>query len=66
MTTLSKVMNIPAPPARWIVTKIQNEKLLPTVKQLANDSMLDSAFKVKENENEEGECGISIDGTWQK
>ena len=23
-------------------------------------------FKVKENANEEGECGISIDSTWQK
>ena len=58
-------MNMPAPPARCIVTKIQNEKLLPTVMQLPNDSMVDSAFKVKENANE-GECGISIDGTWQK
>ena len=66
MTTFSKVMNMPALPARRIVTKIQNEKLLPTVKQLANDSMVESAFKVKENANEEGECGISIDGTWQK
>ena len=28
--------------------------------------MVDSAFKVKENANEEEECGISIDGTWQK
>ena len=65
MTTFSKVMNMPAPPARRIVTKIQNERLLPTVKQLANDSMVDSAFKVKENANEE-ERGISIDGTWQK
>ena len=65
MTTFSKVMNMPTPPARRIVTKIQNEKLLPTVKQLANDSMVDSVFKVKENANE-GECGISIDGTWQK
>ena len=65
MTTFSKVMNMPAPPAHRIVTRIQNEKLLPTVEQLANDSMVDSAFKVKENANEE-ECGISIDGTWQK
>ena len=48
MTTFSKVMNMPAPPACRIVTKIQNERLLPTVKQLANDSMVDSAFKVKE------------------
>ena len=66
MTTFSKVMNMPAPPARRIVTKIQNERLLPTVKLLANDSMVNNAFKVKENANEEGECGISIDGTWQK
>ena len=66
MTTFSKVMNMPAPSARRIVTKIQDERLLPTVKQLANDSKVDSAFKVKENANEEGECGISIDGTWQK
>ena len=66
MTTFSKVMNMSAPPARRIVTKIQNERLLPTVKLLANDSMVNNAFKVKENANEEGECGISIDGTWQK
>ena len=61
-------MNMPAPPARRIVTinLIQNEGLLPTVKQLADDNMVDSAFKVKENANEEEECGISIDGTWKR
>ena len=41
MTTFSKVMNMPAPSARRIVTinLIQNEGLLPTVKQLANNNM---------------------------
>jgi hypothetical protein len=67
MTTFSKVMNMPAPPARLAFTKIQNKKLLPAVKQLATDSMISNAFKVQEeNANEDGECGVSIDGTWQK
>jgi hypothetical protein len=67
MTTFSKVMNMPAPPAHLAFTKIQNKKLLPAVKQLATDSMISNAFKVQEeNANEDGECGVSIDGTWQK
>ena len=40
MTTFSKVMNMPALAARRIVTKIQNERLLPIVKRLANDSTM--------------------------
>lgn len=67
MTTFNKVMNMPAPPARLAFTKIQNKKVLPVVKQLATDSMVSNAFKVREeNANEDGECGVSIDGTWQK
>jgi hypothetical protein len=67
MTTFSKVMNMPAPPGHQAFTKIQNKKLLPAVKQLATDSMISNAFKVQEeNANEDGECGVSIDGTWQK
>lgn len=67
MTTFSKVMNMPAPPARSAFTKIQNEKVLPVVKQLASDSMVNNALKVRdEHANDNGECGISIDGTWQK
>ena len=42
-------------------------KLLPVVKQLANDSMLNNAMIVKETcGNDKGECGISLDGTWQR
>ena len=67
MTTFSKVMNMPAPPARSAFTKIQNKKVLPVVRQLATDSMVSSAFKVREeNANEDGECGVSIGGTWEK
>ena len=66
MTMFCKVMNMPGPPARRrIFTKIQNKKLLPTVKQLANDSMVTSAINVREL-SDAGECGISLDGTWQK
>lgn len=58
---------MPTPPARSSFTKIQNEKVLPVVKQLATDSMVNNALKVRdENANDDGECGISIDGTWQK
>ncbi len=67
MTTFSKVLNMPAPPRRDNCTKIQKEKLLPIVKQCANDSMLTNAMKVREIcESDTGECGVSIDGTWQK
>ena len=65
MNTFCKVMNMPGPPACRIFTKIQNKKLLPTVKQLANDSMVTSAMNVREL-SDGGECGISLDGTWQK
>ena len=40
MTTFSEVINMPALAARRIVIKIQNERLLPTVKRLANDSTM--------------------------
>ena len=67
MKTFSKVMNMPEPPTRRIFTKIQNKKLLPVVKQLASDSMVNNAMEVREqNANDAGECGVSIDGTWQK
>ena len=65
MTNFSKIMNMPAPPRRNHFTKIQNKKLLPVVKQCANDSMLNNAMDVKQM-NDSEECGISIDGTWQK
>ena len=67
MTTFNKVMNMPAPPTRRIFTKIQNEKLLPVVKDLANDSLVNNAYKIRdESGNDNGECGVSIDGIWQK
>ena len=67
MTTLSKVLNMPATARHANFTKIQNKKLLPVVKQSANDSMVNNAMHIKEIvENDAGECGISIDGTLQK
>ena len=67
MTTCNKVMNMRAPPTRRIFTKIQNEKVLPVVKELANDSTVDNAYKIRdESGNEDRECGVSIDGRWQK
>jgi hypothetical protein len=56
---------MPAPPRRDHFAKIQNKKLLSVVKQCANDSMLNNAIDVKQM-NDSEECGISIDGTWQK
>ena len=67
MKTFNKVLNMPAPPSCQNFTKIQNKKLLPVVKQCANDSMVNNAVLVKDIiKNMVGECGISIDGTWQK
>ena len=67
MTTFTKVLNMPAPSRRDNVTKIQNEKLQPAVKQCANDNMVNNAMNVKEMiGNDNGEGGVSIDGTWQK
>ena len=67
MATFPKILNMPPPPSRANFTKIQNKKLLPVVKQCANDSMVNNAVKVKEIvESDAGECGISIDGTRQK
>ena len=58
---------MPAPPKRDSCKKIQNKKILPIVKQCANDSMVGNALKVREICNSDtAECGISIDGTWQK
>ena len=66
MVTFAKVMNMPPPTSRNF-TKIQNKKLLPVVKQLATDSMVNNAMAVKEAyNNEAGECGISLDGTWRR
>ena len=60
-------MNMPSPPTRRNFTKIQNKKLLPVVKQVANDSMMNNAMNVKDScGNDKGECGISLDGTWQR
>ena len=37
------------------------------MKQCANDSMVNNAMYVREIiKNDAGECGISIDSTWQK
>jgi hypothetical protein len=67
MTTFNKMMNMPAPPTRRNFTKIQNEKVLPVVKKLANDSMVNNAYTIRdESANDDSECGVSIDGTWQK
>ena len=67
MVTFTKVMNMPPPPTRTNFTKIQNKNLLPVVKQLANDSMINNAMAVKEAcGNDRGECGISLDGSWQR
>jgi hypothetical protein len=67
MTIFSKVMNMPAPPTRRVFTKIQNEKVLPVVKKLATDSMVNNAYQVRdESANDDRECGVSIDGSWQK
>ncbi|GFW35875.1 hypothetical protein TNCV_1927061 [Trichonephila clavipes] len=38
-------------------------KLLPAASQAANNSMLESAKSIAECSNE---CGVSVDGTWQK
>ena len=67
MVTFTKLMNMPSPPTRRNFTKIQNKKLLPVVKQVANDSMMNNAMNVKDScGNDKGECGISLDGTWQR
>ena len=67
MVTFTKLMNMPSPPNHRNFTKIQNKKLLPVVKQVANDSMMNNAMNVKDCcGNEKGECGISLDGTWQR
>ena len=67
MVTFAKLMNMPPPPTSSNLMKIQNNKLLPAVKQLANDSMVTNAMNVKEVcANDMGECGISLDGSWQK
>ncbi len=62
-----KWMYMPAPPRRDSCTETQNQKLLPIVKQCANDSMLNNAMKVTEIcKSDTGECGACIDGSWQK
>ena len=67
MTTFNKVMNIPPLPTRRVFTKIQNERLLSVVKQLATDRMINNAFGIKaDNANDDGDCKVSINGTWQK
>ena len=53
-------------PTRQNFTKIQNEKVLPVVKKLANDSVVSNAYKTRDmSGNYDTECGMSIDGTWQ-
>lgn len=68
MVTFTKVMNMPHHHQLGRnFMKIQNNKLLPVVKQLANDSMVTNATNVKEVcGNDMGECGISLDGSWQR
>jgi hypothetical protein len=66
-TTFTKLMNMPSPPTRRNFTKIQNKELLPVVKQVANDNLMKNVMNVKDScGNEKGECGISLDGTWQR
>ena len=67
MITFAKLTNMqPSPTSRYFMI-IQNNKLLPAVKQLANDSMVTNATNIKEVcGNDMGECGISLDGSWQK
>ena len=48
MVTFTKLMNMPPPPISRNFMKIQNNKLLPAVKQLANDSMVTNAMNVNE------------------
>lgn len=61
--TFGKVMNMAASPTRRSFTMIQNRKLLPVVKQLANNSMLSNAMHVRKIiNNDDRECGISFDG----
>ena len=48
MVTFTKLMNMPPPPISRNCMKIQNNKLLPAVKQLANDSMVTNAMNVNE------------------
>lgn len=64
MTTFNKVMHMPVLPNRQNFTKIQDEKVLPVVKKLANESMVNNAYKIRdESGNDDRECGVSIDGT---
>ena len=61
MITFAELMNMLPPPTSRNFMKIQNNKLLP------NDSMLTNAMNVKDVcGNDMGECGISLDGSWQK
>lgn len=55
---------MPPPPRRDNFNKIENKK---TFAGCATDSIMHNAMHVKEFiDNDAGECGISIDGTWQK
>ncbi|GFV41137.1 uncharacterized protein TNCV_2667281 [Trichonephila clavipes] len=55
------MLNIPYPSK---CTYRQHEiKLLHAASQAANNSMLDSAKSIAECSNE---CGVNVDGTWQK
>ena len=61
MVTFTKVMNMPPPQTSRNFTKLQYQK------QLVNDSMVNNAMTVKQAcHNEPAECGISLDGTWQR
>ncbi|GFU04802.1 hypothetical protein TNCV_2275111 [Trichonephila clavipes] len=58
---LFSMLNIPYPSK---CTYRQHEiKLLHAASQAANNSMLESAKSIAECSNE---CGVSVDGTWQK
>ncbi len=59
--TFTKLMNMPPPPTCQNFIKIQNKNLLPVVKQLANDSMINNAMNAEDAcGNDRGECGISL------
>ena len=46
MTTFSKVMNMPAPPARLAFTKIQNKKVLPVVKLIMHAYLKEESIAI--------------------
>ena len=67
MTTSNKVMNMPAPMTRRNFTKSRMKRFCQLLKKMANDSMVNNAYKIRDvSRNNDRECRVSIDGTWQK